>query len=179
MIDAEWSELQQSWRAGGGQKRARQLRDRARRAMAFDAAFAVFWICLAAWFSLRKPERWVLVWAATVTVLFAMTLVYAVWNRRDALWPSSQTPLDFLAQAELRCRRQLQMLRFIVQFGAVEVAISLALYWFAWRQMVPIAAAMLALVCGGGLLWVGRARRRAVRELKEIVRLRGELERGE
>ena len=117
-----------------------------------------------------------LVWALMVVLLFAMALTYAVWNRRDALWPSSVAPLDFFAQAELRCRRQLQMLHFMVQLGAAEVAISLVLYWIVRRESLPVAVAILALLCGGGLLWVRRPRRPAMRELEEIARLRRELE---
>jgi len=55
--------------------------------------------------------------ALTIVLLSALVLGYGVWNRRDALWPSSVAPLDFLAQAGLRCTPQLQMLRFVVLLG--------------------------------------------------------------
>jgi hypothetical protein len=176
MSDSEWQELQQSWRADGHETRARRHRLGARRAMLLDSIFAAFWIALAIWMSIRSTEKWVLVWAIAVVLLCLLALAYAVWNRRDALWPSSVVPLAFLAQAELRCTRRLQMLRFMVLLGAAEVPISLALFWMFNPASLSLAAGILALFCGGGLLWIRRAWRLAKRELEELVRLRREIE---
>jgi hypothetical protein len=177
MTDADdWKQLQRSWQGDGPEARAKRHRLGARRAMLFDGLFAALWIGFAAFLAVRYPERWVLVWALTVALLSAMALAYSLWNRRDVLWPSAAAPLDFLAQSELRCTRQLELLRFMLQFGIAEVPIALALFWFANPRALPLAVSLLALVCGAGLLAYRGARRRALRELEEIGRLRRELE---
>jgi hypothetical protein len=107
-------------------------------------------------------------------VLFAVALGYAFWNRRDALWPSSAAPLDFLAEAELRCRRRLELLRFMLRLGVAEAVISLLLFWFAGPVLLGFS--LLALVCAAGYFWFRLARARALRELEAIGRLRKELE---
>jgi hypothetical protein len=173
MTDLDWRELQETWRGDGLEHRARRHVRDARRAVLLETVFAALSVGFAAVWAVRSGQRWVLVWALTLTVLFAMALAYSIWNRRDALWPSSAAPLDFLAQTELRCARRLEMLRFMAQFGGAEVLISLFFFWMT--SSLAIGALALALVCAGGLFWLRGARQAALRELRQLARLRDEL----
>ena len=174
MTDLDWKELQDTWRGGGLEQRARRHRRDEWRAVLLEALFAALSIGFAGFWAARSRQRWVLVWALMLAMLFALALAYSVWNRRDALWPSSAAPFDFLSQAETRCTRRLEMLRFMAQFGGAEVVISLFLFWMA--SSLASGALALLLVCAGGIWWLRRARKRTLRELEEIKKLRRELE---
>ena len=176
MTDLDWKGLLETWRGDGLEQRARRHTFDARRAVMLESLFAVLSVGFAAVWAARSGQRWVLVWALMLAVLFAMALTYSIWNRRDALWPSSAAPLDFLAQTELHCTRRLQMLRFMAQFGGAEVIISLFLFWMT--SSLAIGAPALALVCAGGLVWLRRARQATLRELQQLATLRDQLRQG-
>ena len=90
-----------------------------------------------------------------------MALVYSIWSRRDARWPSSAAPLDFLTQPELRCSRRVEMLRGMAQFAAAEVIISLFLFWLASSLVTDVVARWLVVMFGTAM--VGTAKRARAR----------------
>jgi hypothetical protein len=173
MNDAQWSELSEAWRADGLAGKMRGHRRSAWLATIAEIAFALFSIGVAVFLAVRDGSLWIRIWAALIVVLFAVALGYALWNRRDALWPSSKAPLDFLADAELRCRRRLQLMRFMIRLAVVEVIISLVIFWMAGPVLLGVS--LLALVCLGGFFWSRFAKAQVLRELAAIERLRQEL----
>ena len=170
----DWNELQEAWRADGLAGKVRGLRRGAWLATIAEAIFALVSIGVAVFLAVRGGERWTQVWALLVVVLFAVALGYALWSRRDALWPSSAAPLDFLAEAELRGRRRLDLLRFMLRLGLAEAIISAGIFWVAGPFFLGVS--LLGVVCVAGLFWIRFARARALRELAAISRLRKELE---
>jgi hypothetical protein len=174
MTDPDWTELQNVWRQGGLEQRVHRYRFEAWRTVLLEALFAVLSVGFGVVWSLRSGQRWVLVWTLTLVALFAIALSYAIWSRRDALWPSSAPPLDFLAQAELRCVRRLELLRFMAKFGVAEVIISLVLFWLASSLVTGLVA--MALVVAAGAVGFRHARRERLDELEAIAKLRREFE---
>jgi hypothetical protein len=170
----DWNDLQAAWRADGLAGKVRGSRRGAWFATIAEVIFALVSISGAVFLAVRAGERWTQLWALFIVVLFAVALGYALWNRRDALWPSSAAPLDFLAETELRCRRRLELLRFMLRLGFVEAVISIGIFCVAGPVLLGVS--LLALVCAGGYLWIRLARARALRELAGIARLRKELE---
>jgi hypothetical protein len=171
-----WDELQEAWRRGGLEEKVRGHRRAAVWTTVFELIFAAVSIGGAIFLAAREQQRWSNLWALMIVILFAVAFAYALWNRRDALWPSSAAPLDFLAEAELRLKRQLEMLRFMLRLGAVEAVISLVIFWLAGRAALPLGAAVLAAVCLAGYAWIRRSRKHTQRELEAISRLRRELD---
>jgi hypothetical protein len=174
MTDLDWTELQSVWREGGLEQRVHRSRFETWRTVFLEVLFAVVSVGFGSVWFLRSGQRWVLVWTLTLVALFAIALSYALWNRRDALWPSSAPPLDFLAQTELRCLRRLELLRFMAKFGVAEVIISLGLFWLASALWTGVF--VMALVVAAGMLWFRYARRQRLGELEAIGRLRRQLE---
>lgn len=175
MSDPDWTELQELWRGGGLEQRIRRHRLDAWGTVVLETLFAVVCVGLGTIWAFRSGQRSVVVWLLTVAVLFVMALAYSIWNRRDALWPSSAAPLDFLEQTELRCLRRLEMLRVMTLFGAAEVVISLYLFWLASALVRGLVAMSIVVVLGTPWLWWARKQR--VRQLEGISRLRRELSR--
>jgi hypothetical protein len=173
MNDPQWNELSEAWRADGLAGKVRGHRRGAWLATIAEIAFALFSIGVAVFLALRDGSLWIRIWAALIVVLFAVALGYALWNRRDALWPSSEAPLDFLAGAELRCRRRLELMTFMVRLGAAEAVLSLIIFWSVGPLL--LGASLLALVCLAGFFWSRFARAQVSRELAAIERLRQEL----
>jgi len=175
VTNPDWTELQDLWRGGGLEQRSHRHRLNAWRTLAIETLFAVASVGFGTQWAFRSGQRWVVVWLLTVVVLFAMALAYSIWSRRDALWPSSAAPLDFLEQTERRCLRRLEMLRVMSQFGAAEVVISLFLFWLASSLVRGLVAMSFVVILGTPWLWW--ARRQSERELEGVARLRRELNR--
>jgi hypothetical protein len=175
MTDVEWKELQNVWQQDGLQQRVRRYRLDAWRTVLLEVLFALVSVGFGTVWALRTGDSWVYVWTLTLVMLFAIALSYSIWNRRDALWPSAAAPLDFLSQAELRCTRRLEMLRFMAQFGAAEVIISLFLFWL--KSALWLGALVMPVLVAAGYLWFRQARRQVVREAEAIASLRLEMDR--
>jgi hypothetical protein len=175
MTDLDWKGLQQVWRQDGLEQTVHRYRLGARRALLLEVLLAVVCVAFGAGWALRSGLAWVYVWTATLVMLFAMALSYSIWNRRDALWPSAAAPQDFLSQAELRCTRRREMLRFMVQFGGAEVFISLFLFWLASALLRGVVT--MTFVVAGGYLWYRHAQKQSDQELEAIGRLRLEIDR--
>jgi len=187
----EWTELIEQWNAVDEPtihfdvlrgrieaERRRMIRD-----VAVDTVVSVLFVAVAGYAVLRFPGAWTRLFAVDVAAILVAVWAFAVWNRRGTWRPLGETTESFLRLARLRCRRQIQAVRFGAAVMVAQlVAVAAWRIWgprhapFAPTEMLALLPVIVVVIF---TVWLGLSRRRAARELGELDRLHAQLSVGE
>ena len=180
--DAEWERWQEDFRAMEEPPEAVALRRHVRRhgrllrlLLGLEIAVAVASVAgPLAWIAVA-PAPWKWVWAAILWGFAAVSILFAVINRRGTWGPADRSLTAQLDLTELRCRRQRRTLRFLLLLVPCEAAAVLAiLAWVKPGSMIKAGAVLagvaLATAIGSVILY-----RQTRRRLAQVAAIRRDL----
>jgi hypothetical protein len=168
--------------------RARVRRQGARLALvtAGEAVLAAAFLAGSAWLVLRSPDGPTIAWAAAVWVFTFACAGFALVNRRGIWRAEGATTRAYVDLTLERCRRRVRTARFVYALLAAEVAFIVP--WTIWeirsRAAVPGALPAgtawriggIAALVAAFAAWAWAFRRRALREMEELLDLKRAIE---